>query len=368
MGPNHHLEQLAGGLGPVPDDKLAIFLNPQEPSVSPRPLPLPLLHSLKGSKAAIRPIAGIIRSKQTTVSKQLKAAFETQPWLAQALSSRWESYRARLDECRQHPSADSVHELRVSIRRLTAQVTLFGSIRVSRSAQKAQRILKRQFGLLGPLRDHHVQRIFIEQKAEKFPELLILQGHLQRREGKLIKAVSREVNQFRSRKLGRWIHLMVADLTENSNRSLRNDKLTSLAMGRANDAFAETVQRRRLIDLSDSKTIHRTRVAFKRFRYLVECLPYEVTGFTKRDLRQLAHYQRKMGGIQDLEVIRASISQFIPRYEGADCLLAPFCSYLRMRSRRALRSFNKSADKLFQLWPPRAGSAEVQSAANQYAA
>jgi CHAD domain-containing protein len=306
-----------------------------------------------------------VRRQQTTASNLRKPGLETQPWLWQALSSRWETYRARLAECRKHPSVESVHELRVAIRRLTAQVALYDSIRISRSSQRALKLLKRQFELLGPLRDHHVQQIFFERQTDKFPELLILQHHLEGREGKLIKTVSREINQFASAKLGKWIGRVISDLTQNS---WFRDKLTALALRRAGDAFAASVERLRSITPEDSKTIHRTRVAFKRFRYLVECLPYEVTGFSKRDLRGLAYYQRKMGTIQDLEVIQACLADFIPRYEGADVLLTPFCACLRARRNRALRSFIRSADKLYQFWPPPALAGGVPSAANQCAA
>jgi CHAD domain-containing protein len=141
--------------------------------------------------------------------------------------------------------------------------------------------------------------------------------------------------------------------TKAGSASLPNDAI---------EAFAETAERRRAIDFSDLSTIHRTRVAFKKFRYIVESIPLSATGLTKRDLRTLALYQRRMGNIQDLEVIQATITDLIQRQDGLEGLLASFCAYLRRRRTRALLSFRKSADSLFQFWPPRPATERSVSA------
>ena len=173
----------------------------------------------------------------------------------------------------------------------------------------------------------------------------------QRREGKLIRTASRQISRFRVNKLGKWTRSLIEDLSQSSSDVRRQNQLVGLAVRRAGEAFAETVERRRAIDFSDLSTIHRTRVAFKKFRYIVESIPVGVTGLTKRDLRTLALYQRRMGNIQDLEVIQATITDLIQRQDGLEGLLAPFCAYLRRRRTRALLSFRKSADELFQFWP-----------------
>src|SRR5262245_57198542 len=85
------------------------------------------------------------------------------PWFAQAVRDRWKSYSERLAECRQEPSMESVHQVRVATRRLASQLILLGCIAPGRRTRKARRMLKRQLKALGPLRDVHIQRIFIDQ-------------------------------------------------------------------------------------------------------------------------------------------------------------------------------------------------------------
>jgi CHAD domain-containing protein len=154
---------------------------------------------------------------------------------------------------------------------------------------------------------------------------------------------------------------MIESLTANARKSRVQSQLASAVLRAAAQAFAEAVERRRAIDLADLRTIHQTRVAFKRFRYIVESLSPDITGLTKGQLRALAYYQRKMGIIQDLEVMRACVADYVRGDKGRDALLQRFSRHLLRHRARALRSFLKSADRLFGFWPPAALAARVES-------
>ena len=239
------------------------------------------------------------------------------PVLAAALDSRWQSYREQLRQCQERFSEEAVHELRVATRRLLAQLTLLSCVAPSAALEKARRTLKRRLATLGGLRDARVQRLFIEQKLVSFPELVLLRGWLQRRERRLAKSAAEKVNHFKTRKLERWIAAMIGDLTAIARRSRGQSQLASAVLRAAAEAFAEAVERRRAIDLADLRTIHQTRVAFKRFRYMLESLSPGITGLSRRQLRALAYYQRKMGIIQDLEVMQASVARYSRRGQEA---------------------------------------------------
>jgi CHAD domain-containing protein len=275
-------------------------------------------------------------------------------WFAQTLSIRWDLYRGRLDQCRKRPSVDSVHDLRVATRRLMALLLMLQSMRSSGGkTDKFSRLLKRQLKSLGPLRDAHVQQQFIEQQVERFPELLLLRKYVKRREKQALKTAACQIRDFKMKQLGRWVRRLILAILEREKNVARNQRLTAAGLKCADGAYAETVRRRQSIDSSDLKTIHKTRVAFKKFRYVVESLPPEITGLTRRDLRMLDGYQRKMGAIQDLEVVQNGLTEFLRGHRNAERLLGPFSEYLRRRQRLALRSFSKSADRLSGFWSPR---------------
>ena len=87
---------------------------------------------------------------------------------------------------------------------------------------------------------------------------------------------------------------------------------------------------------------------------MMESLSPNFTGWSKRQLRTLAHYQRRMGIIQDLEVMQWCVAKYLRENPRSTALLRPFCRYLRQRRTRALRTFVKSADRVFEFWPPTA--------------
>jgi CHAD domain-containing protein len=274
------------------------------------------------------------------------------PTLAQALEERWEAYREQLRRCQRKSSRAAVHELRVATRRLLAQLVLLSCVTPSAELDKAHRILKRRLAALGDLRDTQVQLGFIDQQTARFPALAPLSAWLRGRERRLVKAAAGKVNRFKTRKLGRWVSAMIGDLTASAPRSRAQKHLTTAVLRATRNAFAEAVRRRQAIDLANLRTIHQTRIAFKRFRYMVESVSPGLTGLSRRQLRALAFYQRKMGIIQDLEVTRRCVKSFMREHRRTEALLRPFCGYLRQRRARALRSFLKSADDLLAFSPP----------------
>lgn len=261
-----------------------------------------------------------------------------------------------------------MHELRVATRRLLAQFTLLDSVVPGVALEKARRVLKRHLAALSDLRDNHVQCLLVDQKVGAFPELILVRSWLKRRERGLVAGAAGKVRRFKTKKLETWIAALIANLSADPVGARLQNLLESTVLRTAADAFAEAVERRQAIDPAAPDTIHKTRVAFKRFRYIMESLSPAFTGLTKRQLRSLAYYQRKMGLIQDLEVMQSCVTAYLRENPQSAPLLHPFCHYLRQRRTRALRTFVKSADRLFEFWPPAALTGRGYSASSRHAA
>jgi len=274
------------------------------------------------------------------------------PFLANSLQKRWESYRQQLRRCQRGFSEETVHELRVATRRLIAQLVLTEFVVPGGKLQKARRILKRRLKALGKLRDLHVQRLFIGECATRYPELILVRDALQRTQRVLEKEVAANVKGFKTGKLKKWLSDAAWRLMLDPEQSYHSDRLARSVERAVTQAFAEVVKRRRGIKPTSASTIHRTRTAFKKFRYMVESLSPAFTGLIKRDLRALAQYQRRMGMIQDLELVQACIAEFIQHHTETEPLLQPFGRYLQRSRARKLRSLWTSVDDLFSFWPP----------------
>jgi CHAD domain-containing protein len=359
-----HLPQLNVVAALPRDAAIAAFREPPDTIGSPSSPPPP--QTPQGTES---------QSGQLTKSIPITLAFPARPAtaavgpiLAAALENRWESYREQLRRCQEKFSEGAVHELRVATRRLLAQFTLLSSVAPGAALEKGRRILKRRLAILGDLRDTQVQRLFIEQQTIRFPELLLLRDWLKRRERRLAQAAAEKVNRFKTRKLGRWISALIGHLTTNAGRSRTQSRLAIGVLRATANAFADAVDRRQAIDLADLRTIHQTRVAFKRFRYMLESLSPGITGLSKRQLRTLAYYQRKMGIIQDLEVMQACVARYTRGDKKREALLQRFSRHLRERRARALRSFLKSADRLYEFWPPPGLTAQDDSVPTRNAA
>jgi CHAD domain-containing protein len=288
------------------------------------------------------------------------------PRLAESLRNRWVSYCEELQQCREDFSEKSVHELRIATRRLMAQFVLLGCVaKDPRRAEKTRRLLKRRLKALGELRDTHVQRMFLEDNMAQFPELKPVRDFLENREHRLGKAVLNNVNRSKTKRLGKWTSALCRELSAKPAGARTQEQLASAVFQAAADAFGQVVERRQAIDPTDLETIHRTRVAFKKFRYMMESITV-LSRVTKRQLRAMACYQRRMGTLQDLDVMQACIANFGQRHKRAKASLNPFGQELQRRRTRALRLFLKSVDKLFEFWPPTGfrGNAEPVCAMN----
>ena len=290
------------------------------------------------------------------------------PVLADSLRHRWKSYRARLRGCQDDFSEETVHELRVSARRLIAQFVMLGCLSPGTTAKKPRRVLKRQLKVFGELRDTQVQRLFLDRQVARFPELILVLDLLRCRERRLERKAAAKVKDFKIRKLGKWTRSLGDHLARNPARARHPDGLATTVARATNKAFADVVRRRQAIEPSNPSTIHRTRIAFKKFRYMVESLSPDFTGLSKRELRAMARYQRRMGLLQDLEVMQGCITGFVQKREGMEALLRPFARHLQASRARARRSFLKSADELFEFWPPGRATTNADSAARRAAA
>jgi CHAD domain-containing protein len=210
---------------------------------------------------------------------------------------------------------------------------------------------------LGELRDAQVQRIFIEQQMIRFPFLVLLLDFLKRREQRLVKDVARKVHRSKSQKLQQWTLNLCRELASRSEGVQKQESLATDVFSTIADAFAEAADRCQSIDPANPETVHRTRVAFKKFRYMVEAVSPSFTGLGKRQLRRLGNYQRRMGALQDLEILEACLHEFLREQAWAVALFTPFTSYIRRRRGRTLRLCLNRASDLFEFWDPSANLA-----------
>ncbi len=257
-------------------------------------------------------------------------------------------YRRNLKRCRREFSPAAVHDLRVSLRRLLATMELLGHFLPARRVEKSRRALKRQLDAFGGLRDIQVQLARLVELPPPERAARSFRAFLRRQERKEIAKARRAVRCFSSRRIARSAAELEAELRERSEARAASD-LAALVR-RANAAFARVGQLRAKIDPADCDTIHRTRVAFKGFRYAVEALAPLLPAVTPRRLRAMRAYQNLMGDIQDATVLGRSAGKFARKklkLETGEQLGAE----LERARRRLVRRYLKAADTLHAFGP-----------------
>jgi CHAD domain-containing protein len=271
--------------------------------------------------------------------------------LADTLRERWRRYRKAYGQCRKEFSEDSVHQLRVETRRLIALLDLLDSLIHREELDALRRALKKSFRRLARLRDTQVQLLFVEKHRRHFPEIRPFAKALRRLEKRLIRNLDKRVHQTGLRKMNRLAtglrNGLVPDLAKAGLPSRGHTLLTR----HARTAFNRVVTLRRRIDPDCPLTIHRTRVAFKRFRYLVELLHPWLPRFSLRRLQTMHDYQVLMGEIQDLEVLQHTLDQFITTHPDSAQTLNGFCQEIERQHQTRITRYLVAADKLFYFWP-----------------
>lgn len=271
--------------------------------------------------------------------------------LGESLAGQWRRYRKRLKRCQRHFSEAAVHDARVETRRLLATMELLRAFLPGREIKKARRALKDHLDSFDRLRDTQVQLIYVGHLVSHFPAAKSFRAWLRDREKRFIGESRRAVKKIRTRRLGKRIAAFAVEL-KRRRKAGKPDQAFQTAQGAIRLAFARVARLCGRVNAANTKTIHRTRVAFKRFRYMVEALAPVLPAIANEHRQALRGYQSLMGDIQDIEVLIAAFDKFIKQVlgnPGARRLRSEFAR----RRQQLIRVYLNAAGKLQLLWPLR---------------
>ena len=279
----------------------------------------------------------------TSEPEQLKS--DPQQLLIQALETRWEIYRSELKNCRSEFTEEAVHDLRVATRRILALIQLLNSISPGPRLKKMARAFKDQLDEFGDLRDTQVILGELSGIIQEIPQLEDFEQYLRSREEKILQDLHKQLKQRDTSGIADWIRKTRDALEEEVPSDLE-----ALILDAVDDAFLDVRQRLGWVDLNRSATIHRIRVVFKAFRYMVEIVNPLVKNFPPALLKQMNEYQTLMGNIQDAEVFAKTLADFAES--------APFPDqdavqhYYQKRLTEVISAFVGAMDQLHTFWRP----------------
>ena len=274
--------------------------------------------------------------------------------LGQILENRWLTFNRQLLRARRRATESAVHDVRVATRRLIAVLDLLTLVLPEDQTAALRRPARKLLKALNTLRDLQVQRIAVRSMQRQLALLRRFALHLGAAERRTLREATAVFAAF---PLGR-VEPAVVELEETIRSTFSRTAVRSagflLLQGAAAAAFARAVERRRAVRFDSAASIHRFRVAFKKYRYTIELLaPLFV--WVDRDMHKaMDRYQTRMGEIQDLDVLARDLRLFtrsnrVKTRIPAQSLL-PVYRLLARRREELLLEFEQNADGIYSFW------------------
>ena len=251
--------------------------------------------------------------------------------LSSSLDQSWKNFSGAWKNSRTKASEKSIHDLRVSTRRLIAILELAKALAGGDEIAQLQRRFKKVLKRMGRLRDTqvllvNVSRVPRTRLVADFKKSLIqrekreidkIRGKLKpRRKQKLSKAVDDVRSEFGSRqtKLGQQkIHRSIERvLTSRGNELLK-------------------AQRRFLRSQPvNEDLLHEMRIALKKFRYVVEAAQPVLGEAAKERAREMHAFQHLIGESRDVEMLRTTLEKWATK-KGKKIAIVPALDRLQLQ-------------------------------------
>lgn len=271
---------------------------------------------------------------------------ETDSILLSAFDERWKKFRAQHKACRMEFTDEAVHDLRVTSRRLLAVLGLAKVLVPHPRVRKARQIIKQMIEDLNELRDVQVMLVETSENIEMTPELKPFRKFLKKREAKLMRAAYKRIKQNGLSELSKRTGKIRESLEKEEQASPQfNERLLEAA----HNAYALAEQAYGQVDPLQASSIHRLRLAFKKFRYLVEMIHPLVKDFPIGNFENMHKYQGMMGNIQDAEVFLNSFLEYVKEHSPQTDTenVTQFCN---ARLKSLIVDFMENKGEVFTFW------------------
>ena len=260
------------------------------------------------------------------------------------LDMRCQRYQDCFKLCQREFSNAAVHDLRVATRRLLTLLEILETLFLGMKGRKLRRELKQSLDCLDELMDTQVQIAYVEDEMAEVQDIAAFLKYLHRREATLLKQVEHTVRAISLP--GQIRRLANLHQTAEARLQVPNGRMRLVAA--VDRSFAEVLRRFDRIIPEDTESIHRTRIAFKSFRYAVEIIHPLMLRYPASLLKSMGDYQGLMGDIQDIEVLQGMLAAFGKKHPDAN--ISPSTAFLEEKHRLRVTAYLSQKDALHSFW------------------
>jgi len=268
-------------------------------------------------------------------------------FLFEAFEKRWDDFQVRFKLYRHEPSEESVHDLRVASRRFLSIIELIRGVAPHPRLQRMRKYYKDQLNSYDELHDTQVMIVEIEEVLEDFPDAEPFLTYLEKREKRLMRAAEKKADLVQLGNLRKRVNVIVKDI---ESLAAKDPQLNEHLLRVVDDAYLLVKDRAEILDPSQVATIHRLRIAFKKFRYLIEIVFPIVPEFPKETFERMHDLQSVMGEIHDVEVLLSSLEDYGENQTGFES--AALRAYFQQVHAQDIELFYQNVACVTSFWRP----------------
>jgi CHAD domain-containing protein len=269
--------------------------------------------------------------------------------LLSSFDNSWRQFSQAWKKAKAKASEKSVHDLRVSSRRLIANLELAGSVSQQEDIAELQRRLKKVLKGVGPLRDLQVQ---LGTVAHLRQDGLVadFKRVLERRESREIKNLQLELTRGRKQRLAKQIKDVRGKFSRffESISDVRVQRSIDRALNSRRNELLKAERNFRRLEPINEDALHQVRLALKKLRYVLEAAQPVLKPSVKDTARQMQTFQQLIGDSRDLEILRAEMEKWAGK-RGKKIAIVPALETLNEKRQGLIRKFVESADHFEQL-------------------
>jgi CHAD domain-containing protein len=226
--------------------------------------------------------------------------------LRDGLTQRLDKFESRLMRCQEDFTEENIHDLRVSTRRLMVILAMCKAVLPTVKSKGLRKELKLHLDSLDGVRDTQVMLLFLKKNFRKNDAAVPLSAYLLLEETRLHRRLGFEIGLIQKDSLSQKVY----DLRSSLETTLTGTGVADQILAVVDEAFA-VVQWKKVNVSSDNPTsFHPMRIAFKKFRYMLEVAEPLVPPMPPTRSRTLHRFQGMMGDIQDMVVFLGFLDRF----------------------------------------------------------
>jgi CHAD domain-containing protein len=230
--------------------------------------------------------------------------------LVRVFDRSWGAWRRGVEACRRKPTRRGVHQLRIDCRRLEALLEVLDHTTgvPAKGLRRLGDVAAEALDALSKLRDDQVHRRRVADAGNgRGVEALV--EDIRRREARHKKRARKALGAIDLARADAVADKVRHDVVRRQGTPTPHDR-TVLLLAAVEGAASTVRSRLALVDAARPRTLHRLRLAIKRFRYVAEIAEEvgpEVRVAARPTLQSL---QRQLGAVHDADVLADRIARF----------------------------------------------------------